>query len=74
MGRLVNPGELTAGPSGTAAIPPPLAAAGGPGRLDPAGHPWSRPLVAVSLAAVVAGLAGLLLALRHRPHDVRRRR
>ena len=74
VGRLVNPGELTAGPSGTAAIPPPLAAAGGPGRLDPAGHPWSRPLVAVSLAAVVAGLAGLLLALRHRPHDVRRRR
>ncbi|KWV30514.1 D-alanyl-D-alanine carboxypeptidase family protein [Micromonospora rifamycinica] len=74
VGRLVNPGELTAGPSATAVPPPPLAAAGGPGRLDPPGHPWSRPLVAVSLAAVVAGLAGLLFALRHRPHDGRRRR
>ncbi|WP_422756210.1 D-alanyl-D-alanine carboxypeptidase family protein [Micromonospora sp. WMMD708] len=75
VGRLVNPGELTAGPSASAtATPPALAAAGGPARLDPDGHPWSRPLLAVSLAAVVAGLAGLLFALRHRPHHGRRQR
>ncbi|MFJ6194499.1 D-alanyl-D-alanine carboxypeptidase family protein [Micromonospora sp. NPDC092111] len=71
VGRLVNPGELTAGPAAPAGTAPALAAAGGPGRLDLANHHWSRPLVAVCLAGVVAGFAVLLLALRHRRRAVR---
>ncbi|MGC5022546.1 D-alanyl-D-alanine carboxypeptidase family protein [Micromonospora sp. DT47] len=68
VGRLVRPGELASPAPGSSVAPPALAAAGGPAGLEPVGHRWLRPgpLAGLSLAALVVGVAALVLVLRRR--------
>ncbi|NYF59483.1 D-alanyl-D-alanine carboxypeptidase family protein [Micromonospora purpureochromogenes] len=68
VGRLVRPGELASPPPTATGTRPPLAAAGGPARVDPLGHRWARPgpLAGAALLLFGATVVGALAGRRRR--------